>query len=224
MRMQLNGKNLYDVFHMRVKSFTFQPLHIEGNYMQQEGTIWPIQSTPIVSAKPMVIEADFRTAIDISNFIAEIYHNDHNILDMDDGFLYHCSLEGVDQCVDESWTGWYHVSLDLKVVQTGNLIKASSDSFDVKGNFETECRYEILSTNPLNTFTVDDYTVKGLEANRKFILDGIEKKIYYEDEPYISKFDDTDIVAFPKLNPGIHNIVKSNSSVKITIVYYPTFM
>ena len=116
------------------------------------------------------------------------------------------------------------VTYRMSAIRKKPLIVNNDTSFIVEGTYKTDCIYEITSQKSIETFTVDGYTIYNLKANKKFIIDGINKLVYYADTPEISAFDDVDIIEFPELELGNHVVQKSDPDVVVLISYYPVYL
>lgn len=105
--------------------------------------------------------------------------------------------------------------LPLQTVELSN-----SGVITVDGTVETDCIIETLSAITIANFTINGINIFPLTANKMFIIDGINSKVTDNGANAIGK---TDLINFPKLQPGENEITMSHP-VTVTIKYYPTFM
>lgn len=217
--MKLNNKDIKYFFHGDVSSFANVTMEIENDIFLPDGSYQPIVMSRTIRPQGRELIVDFKDEEDMSNFAMELLKP--CVLDLDDGYEYECYLES--KAESEEAFGAYTGTYTLHVIKHKPMVILQQDSFIVNGNYECGCIYEITSLETLAEFSIDGYTIHNLKANEPFIIDGIKKLIYYKNKPDISAFDDVDIWKFPKLQPGTHQIVKSNPDVQVTIKYYPVF-
>ena len=87
-------------------------------------------------------------------------------------------------------------------------------------DLESGMRMEITPTTATSSFKINGITVKNLKAKETFIIDGIEGKVTAGG---INRFLDTDIIDFPKIRPGMNEIVMS-ANMPVKVSFYPVFM
>lgn len=224
--MKINNKSI-NRFHMKINSFTYQPLGIECNVFQPDRSIYPIYGKPLLKPKEMSLEAEFRSKLDISNFMAEVINTKELLIDIDDGYLYKSYFAGSSVPVDEYWQGWYRITLPFLVIQTKHemIIEFNDlENFvDIKGNIEAECKYIILPLVDMNEFIIDGIKVRNLKANNKFVIDGVLKKVYTSTEQ--NRYFDCVFPKnkFPSLTPGVQKIKISDKRAKVKLIYSPIF-
>ncbi len=226
--MRINNLSL-NHFNMKANSFSYQPLNIARAVFQPDRSIYPILGELNLKPKKMTMIAEFKSKLDISNFIAELLNHKVNIFDIDDGFIYKIYLQEVNNSVTEYWQGWYRLSLPVLVIQCGHEQKytlAEEKNLIVNiGNYKCDCIYTILPLRNLESLTVDQITIKNLIAGNQIVLNGELKKVYSETEP--NKYSDCTFGnnLFPKLDPGLNTIFISNpTDVKINLSFTPIFI
>lgn len=223
--MWINDKD-FNHFHMKVNSFSFQPMDASITMFQPEKSIYPIIGAARLAPKKMKFVAEFRNKLDISNFISEVLNHKKNIINIDDGFLYHCYYSG-DSTVSEYWNGWYRLTISLLTIQTGFmaklLLKPGENRLTVKGNWETECIYEITPVSDQSEIIVDGIKIKKLKRNVILYLDGISKRVYTEIDQ--NRYSDCSFPRnrFPVLNPGFATI-NITGDVRVLLKYYPMYV
>lgn len=217
--MKLNNKDIKTMYHGDVSSFANVTMEIENNIFLPDGSYQPIMMSKTIRPQTRDLIVDFKKEEDMSNFAIELLNP--FILDLEDGYEYECYLVGKSE--SEEAYGSYSGTYTLQVIKHKPMVIVQKDTFVVNGNYECGCVYEITSLETLEQFTIDGYTIRNLKANEPFILDGIKKLIYYKNTPDLSSFDDVDLWKFPKLQPGIHEVKKSNPDIQVMIKYYPVF-
>jgi len=226
--MRINNKPL-ESFHMKVNSFTYQPFSIERQVFQPDYAVKPVMGRLEIAPKEMKLVAEFRSKLDISNFLAELLKHKENILDVDDGFLYRCFLFSVKDIVDEYWQGWYRITVTLSVIQEGSrrkiYLKKARNNIHVAGNWTTDCLFEITPKKNLETFTIFGYEIRRLYKDRTVYLDGETKRVYTSSEP--NKYSDCVLKnkMFPCLDPGQQTINMNNvTDVTVVLKYTPIYI
>lgn len=223
--MWINDKD-FNHFHMKVNSFSFQPMDASITMFQPEKSIYPIIGATTLTPKKMKFVAEFRDKLDISNFISEILNHKENVINIDDGFLYHCYYSG-DSSVSEYWNGWYRLTVSFMTIQTGFMVKQrlknGQNRLTVKGNWETECIYEIDPLSDQAEITIDGIKIKNLKKGIVLYLDGIAKKVYTDVDQ--NRYSDCILPKnrFPVLRAGTVTIeIKGN--VNVLLKYYPIYV
>lgn len=225
--MRINNKPM-DMFHMRINSFTYQPFVMERKVFQPERSLRPILGKLAIAAKNMQLIAEFRSKLDISNFMAELMSHEENLIDIEDGYRYRCYLSKISNPINEYWQGWYRLTLPLTVIQEGSrrkaTLKKAENFIQIAGNWETECLFEITPKKNMDSFTIDGHIIRRLYANRTVYLDGELKKVYTETEP--NKYPDCTLKGklFPRLKPGTQIIRMSNTDAKVVLRYTPVYV
>lgn len=220
--MKINNKDIKETFNADVVSFSPSTMQIENNIIMMDSS-YSI-NLGIQQLKPQIrtLVLDFYSEDDMSNFTSEI--SSSFVLNINDGYIYWCYTKDtptINEDIYESYT--YSVNV-YAVKQRDIVTKTVVNEINIQGNVYCEAVIELTSTKKLETYTINEITVKNLKANDTLIIDGIEKKVFYSSDPSTSVFDDTNIFSFPKFYPGVNDITVSDSSVKVVIKYYPTYM
>lgn len=220
--MKINNKDIKETFNADVVSFSPSTMQIENNIIMMDSS-YSI-NLGIQQLKPQIrtLVLDFYSEDDMSNFTSEI--SSSFVLNINDGYIYWCYTKDtptINEDIYESYT--YSVNV-YAVKQKDIVTKTVVNEINIQGNVYCEAVIELTSTKKLETYTINEITVKNLKANDTLIIDGIEKKVFYSSDPSTSVFDDTNIFSFPKFYPGVNDITVSDSSVKVVIKYYPTYM
>lgn len=115
------------------------------------------------------------------------------------------------------------VTINLMVIKRLPLVTEKLTGAGIitnPGNQESGMRLEITPANALSSFTIEGITIKNLKAKETFILDGIEGEVTVGG---INRFQDTDLIDFPKIKPGMNEITMS-ANVPVRISFYPVFL
>lgn len=218
--MNINNKDFKSHFHGDVVSFALTTMEIENEVYFPDGSFIPILNATILRPQTRELLIDFSDALDMSNFAAEL--SKPCVIDVDDGYLYEGILVSKSESQEgiRAFTGTY----SFQVIKRKSLKIESTETFFVEGNCDCGCIYEITASQEREEVCVDGMTIYGMHANQTIILDGIDKLIYDKEEPSISMFDSIDLLSFPKLIPGLHQMKKSDETIAVVIKYYPIFM
>ena len=220
--MKVNNKNIKKVFNADVVSFSPSAMQIDNNIITMDSGYGI--NLGLQQLKPQVrkLILDFYNEDDMSNFTAEV--SSSFVLDIEDGYIYWCYTKN-GPSIDEDMYESYTYSIDVYSIKQKDMVSSTvNGSIDILGNVYTEAVIELTSVNELASYTINEITIDNLKENDTLVIDGIDKKVFYVSDPDISVFDDTNLVVFPKLYPGENDITVSDSSVKVVIKYYPTFM
>lgn len=221
--MRINNK-MVSQFNMKVYNFSYQPLSMLPSIFKSDIGLNVVHGGFTIEPKPMNLVCLFRNKLDISKFIQNITENVPTIIDIDDEFRYECYYLGGSSPSNEIWNSWYKVTFPFEVVQQSKemhviTLKDLHNQILNSGTYESPCVIEIVPTTNISQLKIGDYTVKNLVANQKFVIDGIKKKVYSNDE---NRFSDVEFKnnRFPFLKTGI-NVIDINSleNVSITIKF-----
>lgn len=221
--MKVNNK-MFNQFNMKVYSFSYQPLSMLSSIFKSDIGLNVIQGGFTAEPKPMNLVCLFRNKLDISKFIQNITENTPTIIDIDDGFRYECYYLGGTSPANEIWNGWYKVTFPFNTIQQSKemhkiALKNTVNKIVNYGTYESPCVIEIVPTTNIPQLKIGDYTVKNLVANQKFVIDGIKKKVYSNDE---NRFFDVEFKnnRFPFLKTGMNKIdISSLDNVNVTIKF-----
>lgn len=219
--MKINNHDFKE-FHASVVKFSPVSMEYTQNILFSEYSYYPILTGKSMKPQQRELVIDFTSEEDISNFSAEVQKE--SILDLDDGYLYHCYPASFGKISEEAYgtyTGNYaFYTLKQKPLVSESLI----DSILNQGNIETNLIYEITSEKAVDDIYVGDIHIVNLPAEKTLVIDGIDKRIYYQDTPDISAFDSVLMKRFPVLSAGINEFAKSDPDIQVVVKYYPTFM
>lgn len=226
--MRVNNKT-FEQLKMKVYSFSYQPLSMSSVIYQGDTDLNIVHGGFETVAKQMNLICMFKDKLSISKFIQNVTENVPSIIDIGDCYRYESYYKGSSNPVNEIWNGYYKVTFPFLVIQQSkNQRKMILTSLQNKilNNGTYKCPYiiEILPTLNLASFTVADYTVHNLKVNDKFVIDGVNKKVY---DSSGNRFDDVEFSnnKFPFLNTGMNVInISRTTNVKVVIKYREVFI
>lgn len=105
-------------------------------------------------------------------------------------------------------------------------VLTKTGTVDNQGAVECGVRLTVVATKAYSSLTVFGVTIKNLTANVPFVIDGIDGKVTQNG---VNAFLQTDIVEFPRLQPGINTIAITQPSgttptgVTVTVEHYALF-
>lgn len=145
--------------------------------------------------------------------------------EIDKGIEYFCAYENqavVDKINEIASLVTYH----FKTVKRGRLkvikLPSSVSEFDllIDTQIPAPCIYEIISTQNIKNFVLDNIMVKQLEAGSVMIIDGISKTVKTDG---MNDFGNVEMWEFPKLQPGMNKITINNTNVDVVVKYHPRY-
>lgn len=224
--MKIN-KRMFEEFGTKANSFTYQPLSIDATLFQPDKSIYPVSGEYVLKPKQMSLVAEFRSKLDISNFMAEILLHKENIIDIEDGYIYKCYFTGSTTPVSEYWQGWYRITLPFLAIQMGSErivhLNDIENHISIAGNWKAGCIYEITPLKDIETITIAGIQISNLYTNKLVTVDGVLKKVYSPSEP--NKYSDCVFPdnEFPCVTPGANIIRISTKDAKVKLKYNPIY-
>lgn len=184
--MKVNDKP-FSYYKMKVYSFEYQPLNMSANIYKSDISTHFIHGGFSVETKQMNFVGQFRDKNDISKFIQNITENIPSIIDIGDNYRYESYYLGASNPSDEFWNGWYKVSFPFLVIQQSRTVtklqlKQLSNTIRNSGTYECPCVIEIVPRVDISSYTVGNYVVKNLKANKKFVIDGVSKRVHVDNQ------------------------------------------
>lgn len=143
-------------------------------------------------------------------------------------FYYDCTIASKDH--ERLQKGYFALNVDLKGVAYTSIVNEvldhiSSKTITVLGNRQTSAILTV--TAPVDTISVtvtglgtDSIIIKNLKANIPVVVDG---EVYTVISNGLNKFADTDMWAFPVLQPGTNTIGVSSPNNVINVSYKPKY-
>lgn len=169
------------------------------------------------------LQLAFESDLAMSNFMVEIAKQ-FTLYDEDTGLYYDCILNTTPQ-IQHLGNYKYLADYTVSCVCHGPLKTVNKFLFDAEGNTYGGCIYKITSSKSISNFKINDYIVSTLEASRTFIIDGMDKLVYYQDDKTTSMFDEVqNLIKFPVVNPGENEIILSDENVVFELQYYPMYL
>lgn len=219
--MKINNREFQE-FHASVVRFSPVSMEFSQEILFSEYSYYPIMGEKSMKPQQRELVIDFTSEEDISNFSAEAQKE--CILDLDDGYRYHCYPSTFGKISEEAYGAYTGTYAFYTLKQKPLVTEVLTNSIVNQGNIETNLIYEITSEKAVDDFQIGDIRIMNLPANKTIIIDGIDKRIYYQDIPDVSAFDSVVLSRFPVLSEGINEITKSDPDVQVIVKYYPTFM
>lgn len=143
---------------------------------------------------------------------------------MPDGFTYTAILndDGIGE-TGQLIDNWFEVTYQFTSIQHKELetvILSTPGNFFAGGTAETYCIYELSPDKTIEDFTVNGIRIRNLIGGKKFVINGIYKKVL---EDGGNAFQKATLIDFPTVHPGINEFSMS-ARVPIKIMYYPTYV
>lgn len=117
---------------------------------------------------------------------------------------------------------YQQVSMSFAAIRRRPLVKkkmsAESEIYN-PGNVKSGVKISLYPETALDTVTVMGNTINDLEPGIAYVIDGISGRVTADGVNY---FSHTDIIEFPKLDPGWNHISLS-PMVPATIEFYPVY-
>lgn len=219
--MKINNKEFND-FNAKVISFFASTMEINNNLQLLKSSYNPISGARKLSVSERNLVIDFINEDDISNFTVEIMKE--SVIDIEDEYIYKTWLKKSPVIIQDGYQA-YTATYNLYVIKQKPMIILDNQlAFEVLGNIASEVIIELTTSRPVTKFEINDYTINNLKANDTFVIDGINKLVYYSSNPEVSVFDDIDLTEFPKFESGYNEINISDDTVNVVLKYRPTFM
>lgn len=218
----INNKPFTD-FNATFISFLYAFNDTQTNLLRMD--MRHINQEQVITTKEQDLVVVFESEDDIARFYKELLSGSK--IDIGDGYIYDCKLMYT-QPPFHIGRLKYEATFTLSVIKTKDMITENTTGngyqFDVEGMHKASAIYEIKALSNLSEIDVDGFKVKNVNANDVFVIDGIKGLVYRRSEPDVSAFDDTELLSFPKLEPGTHTIKCNSNQVEITIKYYPIYL
>lgn len=218
--MLINNKN-FETLNAVFIGFTYTAPEISSNILSNG--LDQIDMGMDVNPSLRVLQLAFESDLAMSDFMAEIVKQ-FTLYDEDTDLYYDCILNTTPQ-IQHLGNLKYLADYTVSCVCHGTLKTVKKLLFDADGNTYGGCIYKITASRNIINFKINDYTISKLEANRTFIIDGMDKLVYYQDDKTISMFDEVqNLNRFPVVTPGENEIILSDENVVFELQYYPRYM
>lgn len=224
----INGKDAYSLFNADLKELTPVSGSATADFSKAlSAGGWNVISYKLSTGGIKLIfyvggANEERSQINVSHLIAEcqtcIIKTD------EDRFEYVAILTGYD--VIKTGVGFFReVSLTFSAIKRFPLVTHTFDGTAVKfyneGSLTCGAKLMITANSAVEKFTIGNITISNLEANLPFVIDGLIGEVKCNG---INRFLDTNLIDFPKVQPGSNTISASSLDVKIEVSYYPIFV
>lgn len=222
-RCFINQKDTYEKYNADLESLTVAPREIETEFTDAPGSSRLLQYGTTIKTRGLSLHfyvggpSEEAAQTNISNLLVAA---EKCLIQTDTSrFEYDAIL----QSFTDEYTGieYYHsVTLEFAVARRFPLVTipiTKTTQIHNDGNVESGVRYEITPTKNISSFTVNGIKVKNLVGGKTFVIDGINGKVIQDD---VNRFQDTDIIEFPKIAPG-WNEIKMSESVNLKVCFYP---
>lgn len=224
--MYIDNKNYLDDIQAKLLNYSVSGSTISNDYFKGRKSSQLLLMDTEIGVKQLTVILDFtgktRDHVEWArSFLVSRLIGKHEIL-MPDGFYYTSILSeaGEPEVISENIQT---LTLVFDCVQHKELTKVqltASGSVFVDGTVKTDCCFEIISTSTKTNFKINGITISKLTANRPFVIDGMTKRVL---ENGGNAFDKTDLIEFPKLEPG-NNVITMSSNANLTVTYIPVFI
>lgn len=137
---------------------------------------------------------------------------------------YECYLASFDSTFIT--TNWNDLDITLMGICYGEKISISlekkmSQEINIQGTARTPCIYEINALTSIIDFEINNIKVHDVPINTTLVIDGERCLILLDGK---NKFLDTELTAFPYLDPGSNTIKMNNTNCEVKIKYKPRFV
>lgn len=143
-------------------------------------------------------------------------------IELPDGYFYRCMYQSA--TVDRIMDTLSELTVTLDAIRHLPLVtvQVAQGEFTVlcQSTIPTECRLSVTPNSAASSCTVYGITITNLTAGTPVVIDGMNKTVT---QAGINKFLDTDLLEFPRLQPGINQIPFSGD-IQVSASYYPTFL
>lgn len=218
--MQINNKS-FETLEAIFIGFTYTAPEISSNILSNG--LDQVDMGIDVNPSLRTLQLAFESNLAMSDFMAEIAKQ-FTLYDEEKNLYYDCILNGTPQ-IQHLGNFKYLADYTVSCVCHGPLKTVRKLLFDAEGNTYGGCIYKITSSKNISNFKINDYTISELEANRTFIIDGMDKIVYYQDDKTTSMFDYVqDLIKFPIVTPGENEIILSDENIVFELQYYPMYM
>jgi phage-related protein len=144
-------------------------------------------------------------------------------------FYYDC-MSSNPPTIEKKQIGKYEIDAELKAAYAylpavTVSLSGASELINVSGNLPTSAIVTIIPAADLISVTLSgmgkEITINNLHVNTPIVIDGEQCLVT---ENGANKFSDTDMWAFPVLQPGSNTVSVDNSDVTVQVSYKPKFM
>lgn len=226
----INGKNFMFEFNMRARSFDYQPLDFKSNLFLPETSFDVVPGPIYAGASKRNLVCEFKSKLDVSRFMQEIISHDVNYIDIGDEFIYKCYFDGSSSPSNRLWQGWYVLTIPFLVITLAKEVISfkmteRKTSIYNPGTYKTPLIIKIKARQPVDDFLICGYKINHINADDTFVIDGVEKRIYSDNDN--NRFSDVEMTnnSFPYIEYGI-NVIEASSldNVEVEITFQSVYI
>ncbi len=224
-RCFLNSKDAYIEFNADLKSFQVMPGKAESDYTVAAGNC--TMNLHHYETEPFELALEFYvggasiedTQTNISNLL--LTAKDCIIRKGEDIFEYVAVM--TDRESEETDIEPYHlVTCKFAAIRRKPMVRKVLDKTSVvynDGNTASGLCISVTPMKEMQSLTVAGITITEMKPDITYVVDGISGSVTANG---INYFAHTDIIDFPKIEPG-RNVISLSEEVPVTITYYPVF-
>lgn len=224
-RCFFDGKDVYIDFNADLKSFEVTPGKIDADYAPGTGSsgldLYSVDADPMELTTEFYVGGPSPEAVqtNISNML--LAARQCVIRKEGDIFEYAAVLTDRDS-EDTEVEPYYLLSLKFAVIRRKPLVTHQIQQTAViynEGNVASGARISLSPETEMDSVTVMGITVMDLEPGITYMIDGITGRVTANG---INYFGHTDLIEFPKIQPG-ENEIEVSGSIPVTVSFYPVF-
>ncbi|WP_320973703.1 hypothetical protein [Dysgonomonas capnocytophagoides] len=217
--MDINFRTIrrYDA---RIMSFDLQNSAIERSIINE--SFIPIGTKPKLKPRPMELKIEFRNKLRLSQFFEDLIQSDQILIDINDGFIYRCTLKQMDGNITSIANRWHQLIIPLYAIQSATKRRVCLESPEtlviVAGTHECDVIYELFPKEN-GSININGIKIDNVKAGSTVIIDGINKLIT---ENGANAFGRSNLRKFPSLPAG-ENVITLDKDIDAFLYYYPVF-
>ena len=219
---RINGFSL-GLYRASLLDYSIGAVEYSDGYITPVAKPFPVKLTPKIGMREVSLTLDFEgddareIARSISSFTAALMANAD--IELPDGFHYWCVYDSAfPQAHVTPWIDQVTFSLHgLRHAEMKTVRLSSSGKITVEGNIRTPAIVKLTPQNGASSMMFNGITVNKSSV---VIIDGIY--ITVKDANGNNAFRYTNMIEWPKLNPGNNTITLSRCTAEIS--YYPIFV
>lgn len=228
-RCTINNKNTHSCFGAILKELKTFAGSIQSNTSKRVGASrlkasnYEIQTGTVEATFYVKGDTEEACSLNVSNLVLEC--QDCIIKTADTNFEYACILTGVTS--EDTGIDFYkQVTLQFNAIKRLPLVvvpldhETLSTTVHNRGNVPSGLVLKITAISEMDAIKVCGITVTNLSAGDVFIIDGLEGTVKCNG---INRFLDTDLIDFPKIQPGNNLIEIQEGECNLVVSFYPTF-
>lgn len=223
----INGKNAYDLFNADISSFELVAGPISARISNAVGnSSFSVHGykfgTGGIKTKFYVGGMNKSDSdVNMSNFIKEC---GECVLRIGESEFEYASVLTAFNVKDTGIDFYNEVELSFSAIKRLPLVTKRFDGgtavFENEGNVNSGLLLKITSSIDLAEATVAGITIRNLQHNLPFVIDGLDGSITCNG---VNRFLDTDLIEFPKVLAGTNSIL-FDTNIVLELSYYPTFI